>query len=145
MARNPLPDHSPNRRLGGLEALRGMGAFVVLLHHCGLAFLPFVYFGNPAPRHFAGEAWIHATPLALFVAGHFAVVVFFVLSAFVLSLGFLGADAKDDRDLAAASFKTLWPRAGLLPSLALWRRGDWSAIRGLVPASGEQSHKVVEG
>ncbi len=114
MARNPLPDHSPNRRLGGLEALRGMGAFVVLLHHCGWAFLPFVCIGNPAPRHFAGEAWIHATPLALFVAGRFAVVVFFVLSAFVLSLGFLGADGKDDRDLAAATFKRVFRLAPLV-------------------------------
>ncbi|WP_042207402.1 acyltransferase family protein [Paenibacillus durus] len=60
-----------------LDSLRGLAALTVVVHH-------FVFI-------FTGLLWLDAlnyTPLRIFKAGHEAVIFFFVLSGFVLSLPF---------------------------------------------------------
>jgi peptidoglycan/LPS O-acetylase OafA/YrhL len=75
-------------RVPALDGLRGLAALVVLLHHVLLASVPqlaYVYDGAPSPR--GALVWLLTyTPLHVVWAGPEAVVVFFVLSGFVLSL-----------------------------------------------------------
>ena len=71
------------RRLVELEALRGLAAIVVLIHHLLLAFFP-KFHGLRFPQ----ELWsLYGTPLFALVNGSAAVVLFFVLSGFVLTIG----------------------------------------------------------
>lgn len=61
-------------RLAGLDGIRGVAALFVMLHHCWLMAFP----GFPAST---GPAW-----LGFLLYGHFAVVVFIVLSGFSLAV-----------------------------------------------------------
>ncbi|MGW0064102.1 acyltransferase family protein [Streptosporangium sandarakinum] len=61
-------------RLPGLDGIRGVAALFVLVHHCRLLAFP----GYPADT---GPGW-----LSWLVYGHFAVVVFIVLSGFSLAV-----------------------------------------------------------
>lgn len=75
----------PAGRIGSLDGLRGIAAAVVLVHHTLLA-IPSFANGNmhlPVPD---SRAWLVYSPLHVFWAGGEAVVVFFVLSGFVLTL-----------------------------------------------------------
>ncbi len=61
-------------RLAGLDGIRGVAALFVMLHHCWLLSFP----GYPSDT---GPAW-----LGWLIYGHFAVVVFIVLSGFSLAV-----------------------------------------------------------
>ena len=65
----------PAARLHGLDGIRGVAALFVVLHHCWLLSYP----GYPSNT---GPWW-----LGWLVYGHFAVVVFIVLSGFSLAIG----------------------------------------------------------
>ena len=65
---------SPDRRVVGLDGLRGLAALFVVLHHCWLMSFP------GYPRN-TGPAW-----LGWLLYGHFAVVVFIALSGFSLAI-----------------------------------------------------------
>ena len=69
-AESHLQERTQGKRIFALDALRGLAAFIVLLHHFRNAF-----FMNQ-PRWF----------LVPVFAGHSAVILFFVLSGYVLSL-----------------------------------------------------------
>lgn len=78
----------PVARIGSLDGLRGVAALVVVVHHILLASWPALadgYFGR-APRRWSTAWWLFGTPLHIFWAGPEAVIVFFVLSGFVLAL-----------------------------------------------------------
>ena len=62
-------------RLHGLDGIRGVAALFVVLHHCWLLSFP----GFPSNT---GPWW-----LGWLIYGHFAVVVFIVLSGFSLAIG----------------------------------------------------------
>lgn len=62
-----------NRRIAQLDSLRGLASFSVLLHHLYLVF-PF------------WPVFLKLSPLRVMVNGHAPVILFFVLSGFVLSL-----------------------------------------------------------
>lgn len=64
----------PPSRLHGLDGIRGLAALFVVLHHCWLSSFP----GYPLNT---GPWW-----LGWLVYGHFAVVVFIVLSGFSLAI-----------------------------------------------------------
>lgn len=66
---------APGRRLGELDALRGLAAVVVLLHH---SLLSGNFLAGPLGR------WLAATPLQPIQSGRPAVMFFFMLSGFVL-------------------------------------------------------------
>jgi peptidoglycan/LPS O-acetylase OafA/YrhL len=96
--REPEPARAPANpkagRLTELDSVRGLAAFVVLLHHCWQAILPDQ---NVFPVIIQGTTAVHSsaflkaafvvsvTPLRLLFSGHAAVAVFFVLSGFVLT------------------------------------------------------------
>ncbi len=64
----------PGSRLHGLDGIRGLAALFVVLHHCFLLSFP----GYPVN---SGPWW-----LGWLIYGHFAVVVFIVLSGFSLAI-----------------------------------------------------------
>jgi peptidoglycan/LPS O-acetylase OafA/YrhL len=66
-----------NRRFDRLDALRGFAAFTVVLHHC---------FRAHENTNVGLLWWFENTPLRLIVSGRPAVILFFVLSGFVLAL-----------------------------------------------------------
>jgi peptidoglycan/LPS O-acetylase OafA/YrhL len=67
---NPHPVH-----LSGLDGIRGLAALFVVLHHCWLMSFP----GFPVDNGPGWAGWL--------LYGHFAVVVFIVLSGFSLGVG----------------------------------------------------------
>ncbi|MFF3442173.1 acyltransferase family protein [Streptosporangium sp. NPDC002721] len=75
---NPIdnPERPPGERgrLAGLDGIRGVAALFVVVHHCWLMSFP----GYPANT---GPSW-----LGWLLYGHFAVVVFIVLSGFSLAV-----------------------------------------------------------
>lgn len=77
-----------------LDGLRGVAAFIVVLWHVALIFLPAIALGAGFPAHFGDlEYWVKWSPLNILYNGNFAVYVFFVLSGYVLTQGyFAGGD-----------------------------------------------------
>jgi peptidoglycan/LPS O-acetylase OafA/YrhL len=76
-------------RVRSLDGLRGLAAVVVLEHHALLASVPWLagpYAIGPLPARGSLDWLLTYTPLHIFWAGPEFVVVFFVLSGFVLSL-----------------------------------------------------------
>ncbi len=82
----PASDHRvvSSSRLVTLDSLRGIAALTVMIHHYLLT-LPAVYpYGQPQASAFV--KLLEFSPLHLLWAGYEAVLLFFVLSGFVLSL-----------------------------------------------------------
>ena len=94
-------------RLETLDSLRGLAALAVLFNHCLHLFPEFVARDSP-PTTWLGVA-LKETPLWMLVDGHGAVLVFFVLSGFVLSLPFLAGTAPSWPVFAARRFARLYP------------------------------------
>jgi peptidoglycan/LPS O-acetylase OafA/YrhL len=68
------------RRVNQLDGLRGIAALTVVAFHYLSAFVPAL-----TPDQTANPYWLSDTPLAVLFNGPFAVIVFFVLSGFVVS------------------------------------------------------------
>ncbi len=79
------PAPTGSERLTSLDGLRGLAAFVVVVHHCVLA-LPSLVGQLDGPDPGAASWWLTYTPAHLLWAGGEAVLVFFVLSGLVLAL-----------------------------------------------------------
>lgn len=80
------------RRWDSLDSLRGIAAFLVVTFHCAQVAPDFAIPGNPLSLAAWGNiwTWLKYSPLRVFFSsGPPAVVLFFVLSGFVLSLPFL--------------------------------------------------------
>lgn len=89
MAGTPTTDGSPER-LAALDAVRGLAALAVVFSHCLATFPPFsdVYLAPDRP-HPAWVTLLAYSPLHLFWGGQEEVLLFFVLSGFVLALPFV--------------------------------------------------------
>jgi peptidoglycan/LPS O-acetylase OafA/YrhL len=100
-----------------LEGLRGLAAIVVVIYHFSIAFYLVMFFGPgvSAPvQHMRLEDNLYASPIAGLMSGTFAVAVFFVLSGFVLSIGFFQTGKIEIvKKLAAKRYVRL-----MLPALA---------------------------
>ncbi|MCB9988463.1 MAG: acyltransferase family protein [Rhodospirillales bacterium] len=69
-----------SQRFHGLDSLRGIAALVVVFNH----------FYGVIPALASSENWLFSyTPLHTLIAGRQAVIIFFVLSGFVLSLPYV--------------------------------------------------------
>ncbi len=70
-----------------LDGLRGLAAFVVVIHHFILAFYPALFFGFNTQTHLGNgfELFMSGSVFNVLYNGNFAVCIFFVLSGFVLS------------------------------------------------------------
>jgi peptidoglycan/LPS O-acetylase OafA/YrhL len=92
-----------HEKLVELEAVRGVAACIVLIDHCVLAFSPTVHGLIPPAKPWS----FFGTPLYALINGSAAVVVFFVLSGFVLT--YRAIDNNDAVPLRFAAIKR-WPR-----------------------------------
>jgi peptidoglycan/LPS O-acetylase OafA/YrhL len=112
-------DHAPawsERRPAGrileLDAVRGLAALTVVVGH-SLTVLPSF---DDTTRRAGGTALLNAlkySPLALVTSGDAAVILFFILSGFVLTLPFIGARAPSYRAFLVKRVCRIW-----LPYLA---------------------------
>jgi peptidoglycan/LPS O-acetylase OafA/YrhL len=99
-------------RWDSLDALRGLAALSVVTFHCAQVFSGFAAPANPL--HLSAWAnpwsWLRFTPLRILVTGGpSAVVVFFVLSGFVLSLPFLRKNKPSYGDFLTKRFFRIYP------------------------------------
>ena len=84
----------PQSRFRSLDGLRGVAALIVVFHHSLLA-LPAAANLSTIPPVGSTIWWLEFTPLKLLTAGNEAVLIFFVLSGFVLALPVLRSPAYD--------------------------------------------------
>lgn len=132
-----MPDHDTNssrsrHRYPELDALRGIAAFVVLCRH----------FANSVPDQWLTfRHLLFRTPLRLVVAAHEAVLLFFLLSGFVLSVPFCQARQPYFAFLAKRTCRIYLPYLaalaiavtaaaffhGPLPGLSGWAQTVWPA------------------
>ncbi|WP_176520593.1 acyltransferase family protein [Bacillus thuringiensis] len=78
-----------SKRYTELDSIRGLASLSVLFHHCLLCFNIFLaaHFHNDSKNEFVNI--ISNSPLHIFWAGHESVILFFILSGFVLSLPYI--------------------------------------------------------
>lgn len=76
------------RRYEELDSLRGLAATTVMVHHCLITFSIFlsIYYHDQINSDSILLHIFSNTPLHVFWAGHEAVILFFILSGFVLTL-----------------------------------------------------------
>lgn len=103
-----------------LEGLRGLMALIVVISHFLLLFSPVTYSGSFNYADFRDSSLsfkilLVSTPLNLFMNGPWAVCVFFILSGYVLSLGYFRTN--NTRLLQASAFKRYFRLA--IPVLAI--------------------------
>lgn len=107
---------SATERLVSLEGLRGVAAVAVVLYHAIFIYWAYAMQGPTGStiQNSRFEDNLFASPFFTFISGTFAVAVFFVLSGFVLTVGFFRTDREEIiRKLAAKRYLRL-----MLPALA---------------------------
>ncbi|WP_410501901.1 acyltransferase [Exiguobacterium acetylicum] len=77
-----------NKRIHSLDSLRGLASLTVVFHHSMLA-LPLFYLAYKHDYQNKLTQFITNSPIHMLWGGHEAVLLFFVLSGFVLSIPFL--------------------------------------------------------
>lgn len=104
------------KRFNELEGLRGLAAVTVVLDHFIYAFYALAIAGASlvSLQHLRIEDNLYGNPIMVITSGTFAVSIFFVLSGFVLSIGFFTTgDINVVRKLAAKRYLRL-----MVPALA---------------------------
>lgn len=77
-----------NGRMDYIDGLKGVAALIVFTGHFLIAFYPFFNSRNPEAIFFQNHpliSFLVFSPLSIFYNGHFAVMIFFVLSGYLLS------------------------------------------------------------
>lgn len=75
-------------REGGLDGIRGLASLAVVLSHCILAFWPAMHGYSISEDTSSWELMIFNSPFTGVFNGTYSVFIFFVLSGYVLSIGF---------------------------------------------------------
>lgn len=75
-------------KIESLDSVRGLAALIVVFWHFASAFYPAIAGGPAGVTHTRYDILVFRSPLSIIFAGNFAVVVFFVLSGFVLTIKF---------------------------------------------------------
>lgn len=88
-----------------------MAALTVVFYHFASAFFPVSVGEGGALAHTKIDSIVYKTPLSAFIAGNFAVVLFFVLSGFVLTVRYYAGDQKSLFPSAAKRYFRLMPVA----------------------------------
>jgi peptidoglycan/LPS O-acetylase OafA/YrhL len=101
-------------KIGYIEGMRGIAALMVCASHFLQIFLPRVYEGTAVKSWGVGESAFETSPVNVVLNPNFAVCLFFVLSGYVLSHGFM--QDGDLMRLRKTAFKR-YPRL-MLPVLA---------------------------
>lgn len=98
-----------------LDGLRGLGALIVLFWHVAVLYFPTAAWGKPISTAAWWEALFHSSPAWILVSGGFAVELFFVISGYVLTVGYFRS-----KDLPAVCRRVIgrWPRLALPASVA---------------------------
>lgn len=93
------------RKLYFLDSIRGLAALMVVADHFLYTFYASVIAGEGTPTQHAPilNSLFHGFPFGFLVNGAFAVILFFVLSGFVLTLQFY--ETKDKRALVKQAYK----------------------------------------
>ena len=105
-----------SERLVALEGLRGIAAIVVVLFHAVFLYWSYAIVGDTGTgvQNIRFEDNFFANPMAVVFSGTFAVSIFFVLSGFVLTVGFFSTGREAIiKKLAAKRYLRL-----MLPALA---------------------------
>ena len=122
------------KRIHSLDAIRGLAALVVVLHHSLLS----VSDGQSDPH----IRWIYLSPLRLFVDGPGAVLIFFVLSGLVLTFTLKGRNPDTYAAFVLKRISRIYPAvvfailvsallqsllgAATLPDLSRWFAFTWA-------------------
>ncbi|HEX4306867.1 MAG TPA: acyltransferase [Solirubrobacterales bacterium] len=85
-AARPSTEKTPSRRLAELDAVRGLAALIVVISHLAIT-IPAIDDANRA-NGLTVINLVRFSPLAGFIEGGAAVIVFFVLSGYVLALSY---------------------------------------------------------
>jgi peptidoglycan/LPS O-acetylase OafA/YrhL len=93
-----------SKRYRELDSLRGIASLTVVFHHCLLTVPIFLAAHYHSQINSTLVKVLAYSPLHIIWAGHEAVILFFVLSGFVLSLPFLNQNSFDYRDYIIKRF-----------------------------------------
>lgn len=124
-----------SKKLGYLEGLRGLACLIVVLDHCVNSFLPEARFTNFDGRFSGIYRMIASSPLNFIYSGATPVLLFFILSGFVLSKKFI--ETGDGKILVRGSMKRYFRLLGpvLTSSLAMYVSIKYAASIGMLDAS----------
>lgn len=105
---------SPTSRYTSLDGLRGLASLVVLVHHCFLISpqLAAAVDSNGTGPFESWVWWVTFTPVHLLWAGQEAVIVFFILSGFVLTMPFVRS--------SPPSWRAYYPKRMVRIYLPVW-------------------------
>lgn len=73
--------------LDSLDSLRGIAALIVIFSHVFFAYYMELHAGSAAPQASEAALSLFHSPFTFFYRGQFAVLLFFILSGYVLTLG----------------------------------------------------------
>lgn len=98
-----------SNRFKELDSIRGIASFTVVLHHCLISFSIFyaALYHNEINNIFV-QVFTNS-PFHIIWAGHEAVILFFVLSGFVLSLPYLNNSSLSYRSYILKRFLRIYP------------------------------------
>ncbi len=83
-------------KISYLDGIRGVAAFIVLIHHFLLAFYPAYYTFDESTTHLNNwDVKFGRSLYSVFVNGNFCVFIFFVLSGLVLSRNYFGRHSRE--------------------------------------------------
>ncbi len=98
-------------QIKALNSVRGLAALIVVFAHFAGVFYPAAIHGSSQVIHTRFDINIYQTPLMIFFAGTFAVIIFFILSGFVLTVKYLSHQQKSLFSSAVKRYFRLMPVA----------------------------------